>query len=137
MSDFLEHLSCIGWPWLFLMGLLGFLLHWLLSKLFGKGHSGDLTADGEGALRAEADGLRARIRELEGRLSDSDGEVSSLRSQLTAAGAGAAVAGAATLAASADSDADDDTYALEWRNRYLAARVKYLEGRLLVQSEHS
>ncbi|MBC6402244.1 MAG: hypothetical protein GDA39_08895 [Hyphomonadaceae bacterium] len=25
---------------------------------------------------------------------------------------------------------EDETYALEWRNRYLAARVKYLEGRL-------
>jgi len=27
-------------------------------------------------------------------------------------------------------DDDEDNYALEWRNRYLAARVKYLEGRL-------
>ena len=133
MSDFFSHLSCIGWPLLFLMGLLGFLLHWLLSKLFGRGHAGDLHAEGEGALRAESDGLRARIRELEGRLSTSDGEVSSLKTKLAAAGTGAAaVAGVASLAGSADAaaDGDDDSYALEWRNRYLAARVKYLEGRL-------
>ena len=123
----LSYFTCFGWLPLFLMGLLGFLLCWLLSKLFGKGHSGDLTSEGEGALRAEADDLRARIRALEGKLSDSDGEVSTLKSQLAAAGTGAAVvAGASALAG----DADDDTYALEWRNRYLAARVKYLEGRL-------
>jgi len=46
-------LTCY-WPWLLLMGILGFLLHWLLSRLFGKGHSGDLTANGEGELRALA-----------------------------------------------------------------------------------
>lgn len=28
----------------------------------------------------------------------------------------------------------DETYALEWRNRYLAARVKYLEERLSEKS---
>ena len=124
MSNVLSYILCFGWLPLFLMGLLGLLLGWLL---FGrnKGHAGDLTIEGEGALRAEADGLRARIQDLEGRLSTSDGEVSSLKSQLAAAGTGAAVA----AVASGDGD-DDETYALEWRNRYLAARVKYLEGKL-------
>lgn len=46
----------------------------------------------------------------------------------------AAAAGGAALAAKGSGDAegsdDDATYALEWRNRYLAARVKYLEGRV-------
>jgi len=38
-----------------------------------------------------------------------------------------------TVASKSDSKEDsdtDETYALEWRNRYLAARVKYLEERL-------
>ena len=132
IGSVLSYLTCFGWLPLFLMGLLGFLLHWLFSKMFGKSHTGDLTADGEGALRAESDGLRARIRELEGRLSTSDGEVSSLRTQLSAAPAAsvAAPAAAASLTGGAAEAGDDDSYALEWRNRYLAARVKYLEGRL-------
>lgn len=113
-------LTCL-WPWLLLMGLLGLALGWLLFRR--KGHVGDLTADGEGELRAELDRLRARNRELEGRVSDYDTEVSGLKSQLTAAPA-------ASLTADADAGGDDDSFALEWRNRYLAARVKYLEGRL-------
>jgi len=125
LIGFIDYLACIGWLPLFLMGLLGFLLHWLLSKLFGKGHSGDLTANGEGELRAELDRERARYRDLEGRLADSDGQVTTLRSQLSDASA----APAASLSADA-AGGDDDSYALEWRNRYLAARVKYLEGRL-------
>jgi len=46
----------------------------------------------------------------------------------SAARSSAAVAGGAAAAASKGDD--DETYALEWRNRYLAARVKYLEGRV-------
>ncbi len=126
MSNVLSYVLCFGWLPLFLMGLLGFLLGWLLKGMLAKDHAGDLTADGEAALRAEADSLRARIRELEGRVSTSDTEVSDLKSKLAAAGAGAA---AATAVAATTGD-DDETYALEWRNRYLAARVKYLEGRL-------
>ncbi len=139
LIGFIDYLACIGWIPLFLMGLLGWLLHWLFSKMFGKSHTGDLTAEGEGQLRSEADGLRARIRELEGRLSDSDGEVSSLKTKLAAAGTAAAVAApAASLTAQADAGGgDDDTYALEWRNRYLAARVKYLDGRLQEASKAS
>ena len=83
--------------------------------------------EGEGQLRAEADGLRARINELEGSLSSRDSEMSGLKSKLAAAGAGVAAGAVAANAASGD---DDETYALEWRNRYLAARVKYLEGRV-------
>jgi len=133
MSNVLSYLTCFGWLPLFLMSLLGLGLGWLLFR--GRGHAGDLTSDGEGTLRAELDGERARVRELEGRLSSSDGEVSSLKTKLAAAGAAtAAAAGAASLAGgkaeAASSDGDDDSYALEWRNRYLAARVKYLEGRL-------
>jgi len=124
----LSYLTCFGWLPLFLMGLLGLFLGFLLSKLFGKKHEGDLTIEGEGKLRAEADGLRARVRELEGSVSTRDTEVSDLKGKLAAAAAGAAAATAASAAAKPE--ADDDTYALEWRNRYLAARVKYLEGRL-------
>ena len=124
MSNVLSYILCFGWLPLLLMGLLGLLLGWFLFGR-GKSHEGDLTLEGEGALRAEADSLRAKVRELEGRVAEGDGEVSNLKSQLAAAGAGAAVA----TAAAAGGD-DDETYALEWRNRYLAARVKYLEGKL-------
>ncbi len=126
-----SYLACFGWLPLFLMGLLGFILGLLFMRLFGKKHEGDLTVEGEGALSAEADSLRARIQQLEGSLSSRDGEVTDLKGKLAAAAAGAAAASAAAVATAPEkSEADDDTYALEWRNRYLAARVKYLEGRL-------
>ena len=95
----------------------------------GKKQAGDLSIEGEGALRAEADGLRARVQELEGRVSTRDGEVSDLKGKLAAAAAGAATV-TAVKASAAKAPDDDETYALEWRNRYLAARVKYLEGRI-------
>lgn len=126
MSNVLSYIACFGWLIPFLFGLLGLLLGWLLFR--GKKQVGDLSVEGEGALRAEADGLRARVQELEGRVSTRDGEVSDLKGKLAAAAAGAAAAtGAAAAASKGD---DDETYALEWRNRYLAARVKYLEGRV-------
>ncbi len=125
MSNVFNYIACFGWLIPFLFGLLGLLLGWLLFR--GKKQVGDLSVEGEGALRAEADGLRGRVQELEGRVSTRDGEVSDLKGKLAAAAAGAVVAGGAAAAASGD---DDETYALEWRNRYLAARVKYLEGRL-------
>ena len=121
MSNVLSYIACFGWLIPFLFGLLGLLLGWLLFR--GKKQVGDLSVEGEGALRAEADGLRARVQELEGRVSTRDGEVSDLKGKLAAA----AVGGAAAVASKGD---DDETYALEWRNRYLAARVKYLEGRV-------
>lgn len=125
MENIISYVLCFGWlPWL-LFGLLGLGLGWLLFR--GNKNVGDLSIEGEGQLRAEADGLRARINELEGNLSKRDTEVSGLKSKLAAAGTGAAVAAVATKAAAND---DDETYALEWRNRYLAARVKYLEGRV-------
>ena len=75
--------------------------------------------------------MRARVQELEGRVSTRDGEVSSLKGKLAAAAAGAAAVTAVKASAAPAAKADDDeTYALEWRNRYLAARVKYLEGRI-------
>lgn len=118
MSNILSYILCFAWlPWL-LAGLLGLLLGWLLFR--GKKQVGDLSIEGEGQLRAEADGLRARINELEGETGD-------LKGKLAAAAAGAAAGAATAAAASGD---DDETYALEWRNRYLAARVKYLEGRI-------
>ncbi len=108
-----------GWlPWV-IMGLIGFILGWLLKP--SRRSEGDLTVEGEGALRTENDGLRARIRDLEASVTAKDAEVSNLTSQLTAE--------SEAPAAEADGD-DDETYALEWRNRYLAARVKYLESRL-------
>ena len=126
VNGIFSYIACFGWLIPFLFGLLGLLLGWLLFR--GKKQAGDLSIEGEGALRAEADGLRARVQELEGRVSTRDGEVSDLKGKL-AASAAAAAAGAAAATATASGD-DDETYALEWRNRYLAARVKYLEGRL-------
>ena len=55
-----------GWlPWV-IMGLIGFILGWLL-KPSGK-VEGDLSLEGEGALRSENDALRARVAELEAAL---------------------------------------------------------------------
>lgn len=125
MNNILNNITS-NWILALLMLLLGLILGWLLSR--GKKQTGDLSLEGEGALRAEADGLRSRVKELEGRVSTRDGEVSGLKGKLAAATAGAVTAGAA-VAATTGGD-DDETYALEWRNRYLAARVKYLEGRL-------
>ena len=130
-SSFLYNLCFNILPWL-LFGLLGLFLGWLLFR--GKKQDGDLSIEGEGALRAEADGLRTRVRDLEARVSTREGEVSDLKTKLAAAAAGAAAATAAASAGSATlaakDEGDDETYALEWRNRYLAARVKYLEGRV-------
>ena len=127
MSNIISYILCFAWWWPLLFGLLGLLLGWLLFR--GKKQVGDLSVEGEGALRAEADGLRARVQELEGRVSTRDTEVSGLKAKLAAAAAGAAAVGGAAAVATKDKD-DDETYALEWRNRYLAARVKYLEGRV-------
>ena len=127
LDNLLSYTACFGWLIPFLFGLLGLALGWLLFR--GKKQVGDLSVEGEGALRAEADSLRARVQELEGRVSTRDGEVSSLKGKLAAAAAGAAAAGGAAAAVATKGD-DDETYALEWRNRYLAARVKYLEGRI-------
>ncbi len=98
-----------------LFGLLGLILGWIF---WGRNRqAGDLSIEGEGQLRAEADSLRTRINELEGDISSRDSEIGKLKAEATA--------GTAT-----DGNDDDETYALEWRNRYLAARVKYLEGRI-------
>ncbi len=125
MSNILSYVLCFGWlPWL-IAGLVGLLLGCLLFR--GKKQVGDLTIEGEGQLRAEADSLRARVNELESGLNTRDGEITDLKGKLAAAAAGAATAAAVSTVADKD---DDETYALEWRNRYLAARVKYLEGRI-------
>lgn len=105
-----------------IMGLIiglvvGLILGWIFFR--GQKQDGDLSIEGEGALKAEADKLRAENQELKGRVSKSEASVADLTSKLSSAG------GSAEAATS-----DDDTYALEWRNRYLAARVKYLEGRV-------
>ncbi len=112
---------------LLLAGLLGAFLMLLLNRNKVKG---DLSLEGEGALRSENDALRAKLRDAEGGVKTRDTEISGLKAKL-AAGAAAAAAGSAAVAAkSSDNEDDDSTYALEWRNRYLAARVKYLEGRV-------
>lgn len=111
MDGFISHLAAFGWLHVFLLILLGVFIGWLFFK--GKKVDGDLSLEGEGALRAESDSLRTRVRELEGQLSKSEAD------------AAAQVADTSVTASD-----DDETYALEWRNRYLAARVKYLEGRL-------
>jgi len=133
MSNIIAFVLCFLLLPLLLLGLLGLLLGWLFFR--GKKVEGDLSVEGEAALRAEADSLRARIQELEGRVSTRDTEISGLKGKLAtaaaAAAAGAAVTAApAAAAASSNEASDDDTYALEWRNRYLAARVKYLESQV-------
>ena len=131
MSNIIAFVLCFLLLPLLLLGILGFILGWWLRR--GKKIEGDLSVEGEGALRAEADSLRARVQELEGRVSTRDTEISGLKGKL-AAGAAAAAATTAAVAtaksATKSDDSDDDTYALEWRNRYLAARVKYLESQV-------
>lgn len=129
MENIWQFVLSFGWlPW-FLMGILGFILGWLLKP--SKKVAGDLTIEGEGALRTENDGLRTRIQDLEAALiardtdlENKDAAFQDVSGQLAAASLAAAAAPAATV------DDDDESYALEWRNRYLAARVKYLESRL-------
>jgi len=129
MSNIIAFILCFLLLPLLLLGLLGLLLGWLFFR--GKKVDGDLSIEGEGALRAEADGLRARVQELEGRVSTRDTEISGLKGKLAAGAASLAAAGAAAkVAAPAPEASEDDTYALEWRNRYLAARVKYLESQV-------
>ena len=131
MSNIIAFIICFLLIPLLLIGLLGLFLGWLLFR--GKKVEGDLSVEGEGALRAEADSLRARVQELEGRVSTRDTEITGLKGKLAAAAGAGAVAAAATAAVATKSEeaaSDDDTYALEWRNRYLAARVKYLEGQV-------
>lgn len=99
---------------------IGFLLGWLFKP--SKKVAGDLSIEGEGALRAEADSLRARVQDLEGRVAGRDQEVSDLKTKLAS--------GTAPTGSTAKTSDADDTYALEWQNRYLAARVKYLDSRL-------
>lgn len=113
--------------WWLVIGGIGFLLGWLLKP--SKKQAGDLSKEGEGALRAEVDTLRARVQDLEGRLASRDKDVSDLTTKLAAAESDAPDASAGTSATAKTSD-DDETYALEWQNRYLAARVKYLESRI-------
>ena len=113
MSNIIENITSGGiWP-LLVGAIIGLIIGWIIWG--SKKHVGDLTSEGEGQLRTEADGLRARVNELESETGDLKGKLSS------------ASADATTGAEASD---DDETYALEWRNRYLAARVKYLEGRI-------
>jgi uncharacterized membrane-anchored protein YhcB (DUF1043 family) len=97
--------------------IVGLILGWIFFR--GKKQDGDLSIEGEGALKAETDKLRAENQELKGRISTSETTLADMKSQLSASGGEASA-----------TTSDDDTYALEWRNRYLAARVKYLEGRV-------
>lgn len=129
MSNIIGFNICFLLIPLLILGLLGLLLGWLI---WGRRkHQGDLTIEGEGALRAEADTLRTRVQELEGRVSTRDTEVSDLTTKLAAATVGGAALTAVAATAKPEAEEDtDETYALEWRNRYLAARVKYLESRL-------
>ena len=126
LDNTLAYILCFMIIPLLLMGLLGALLMWLLGR---NSHKGDLSLEGEGALRSENDALRAKLRDAEGGVKNRDGEINSLKAKL-AAGAAVTAGGAAVAVSKSDEGDDDATYALEWRNRYLAARVKYLEGRV-------
>ena len=137
MSNIIAFVLCFLLLPLLLLGLFCLWLGWWLRR--GKKIEGDLSVEGEGALRAEADSLRARVQELEGRVSTRDTEITGLKGKLSTAAAAGVGAAAVTAAAAASTSSTsvkseaastDDTYALEWRNRYLAARVKYLEGQV-------
>ncbi|MEE9272675.1 MAG: DUF2853 family protein [Robiginitomaculum sp.] len=126
MENIISYITCFGWVPLMLFGVLGLGLGFLLFR--GKKQAGDLSLEDEGQLRAESDRLRERINELESHVGSRDSEIGDLKAKLAASAA--TLAAGAAVAKVADKDDDDDTYALEWRNRYLAARVKYLEGRI-------
>lgn len=111
-----------------IIGMIGFLLGWFLKP--STKQAGDLSIEGEGALKAEADSLRARVQDLEGQIAAKDGEISDAKTALAAASATAAVTADSGADVTAKTTEADDTYALEWQNRYLAARVKYLDSRL-------
>jgi len=130
ISNIIAFVLCFLLLPLLLLGLLGLLLGWLFFR--GKKVEGDLSVEGEGALRAEADSLRARVQELEGRVSTRDTEISGLKGKLAAGAAAATAAAVVATKVEAEPKAEEgeDTYALEWRNRYLAARVKYLESQV-------
>ena len=87
LSNTISYILCMGVLFPLLIGLLGLLLGWLLWGR--KTHVGDLTSEGEAQLRAEADGLRARINELESHVGGKDSEISDLKAQLSAAPAAA------------------------------------------------
>ena len=135
------------WLGMLITGLLGLFLGWLLFR--GRrevvNEVTGVDADVHSKLQGDYDALQARYAALE---SDTgtlradvdarDTEIGDLKAKLAAGAAGAAAAGAAAIAVSRKDEpapadqtqAEDEAYALEWRNRYLAARVKYLESRL-------
>ena len=98
MSNIIAFVLCFLLLPLLLLGLLGLFLGWWFSR--GKKIEGDLSVEGEGALRAEADSLRARVQELEGRVSTRDTEISGLKGKLAAGAAGAVAATAVAASAS-------------------------------------
>ena len=124
MENFVGFLTAYYFIPAIVIGLIGFILGWLLKP--SAKQAGDLSVEGEGALRAEADSLRARVQDLEGRLSGKDKELSEAKASLAASSSDDVTA--------KTTDADE-TYALEWQNRYLAARVKYLDSRLAEMGE--
>ena len=122
MDNILEFMGAFyNIPSLIIIGVIGFLLGSFLMPY--KKVAGDLSIEGEGALRAEADSLRARVQDLESRVAGRNQEISDLKTKLAAS--------AEVPKGDTDKTSDaNDTYALEWQNRYLAARVKYLDNRL-------
>ncbi len=122
MDNILEFMGAFyNIPSLIIIGVIGFLLGSFLMPY--KKVAGDLSIEGEGALRAEADSLRARVQDLESRVAGRNQVISDLKTKLAAS--------AEVPKGDTDKTSDaNDTYALEWQNRYLAARVKYLDNRL-------
>ncbi|MGB6229572.1 MAG: DUF2853 family protein [Litorimonas sp.] len=121
-------------------GTIGWFIGWFMKP--SRKQAGDLSMEGEGALRAETDSLRARVQELQSHIAARDAENSDLTAKMASmeasasAPADAAPAEGATDVTAKTTDSDE-TYALEWQNRYLAARVKYLDSRLAELSEDS
>jgi predicted flap endonuclease-1-like 5' DNA nuclease len=120
-----------NWIFFLLAALIGGLIAWAL---------GLCNCDRSG-LEAEIDGLRAERDDLSGRLAAGAGgvaagavasnavydrKIASLEAEL----AEARVKASATPAVAANAEpttSDEDAAAMKWRNRYLEARVKFLE----------
>jgi len=107
----LLHTNCEGfwaWPWpLILAFLLGMLLGWLLSKIFGS--KDESSCQNCGTLQADLDACRKNTSNLQADLDACRKNVSNLKASATAAAATAAAAASFAVAKVDDSVKDDLT----------------------------
>lgn len=128
------------WLWMLLAALSGGLIGWALRCRRCARETEALVSQRDTAV-AEAKTLRGggavamdnRMADLEAELASERDEVAGLKAKLAAAAA-AGVAGGASIAGLADEkheiEGEEDAGAVQWRNRYLESRVRFLEGKL-------